>query len=416
MVAPPTPADEAARLDVLRCYRILDTPPEREFDDLARLAAHVAGMPIALVTLVDEKRQWFKARVGLVARETPRDVSFCAHAILRPQEPLVVEEPLTDERFADNPDVTGGLRIRYYAGVPLVSNEGQAVGTLCVVDQAPNRLAPHQLELLRGLARQAVALLELRKAARELDDARQRFAAQEKALALHELVMGVAHEVNNPLAFMRVSAQLAGAELRALEAGELDAGRRKRVERASHHHVRVSEGIERLARVSAVLQRVTRTEHGTARVDAPLSGLVARALPASAPPGVHVRVEPGGDARVRVAEEEVVDAIAALVQNAIESVQGKGGRVVVRASTAQGEAHVDVEDDGVGIAEADRPRVFTPFFTTKAGGMGCSLAIARRVIHDHGGRIAFSSPTGGGCAFRVTLPLAHDESARESAA
>lgn len=164
----PLPPNEEQRLAALRQYQILDTAPENSFDELVRLAAHICGTPIALVSLVDEHRQWFKAKFGVDVQETPRDVAFCAHAILSPKEPLVVPDATQDPRFADNPFVTQEPHIRFYAGVPLVTPEGQALGTLCVVDFQPRQLSPEQLDQLKALAHQVVAQLELRRTLREL--------------------------------------------------------------------------------------------------------------------------------------------------------------------------------------------------------------------------------------------------------
>ncbi len=162
MPAAPLTPDEPARLAALRRLNVLDTPPEAGFDDLTRLAATICGTPVAVVSLVDADRQWFKSCVGLDATETPRDVAFCAHAICRP-ELLVVPDATADERFADNPIVTGEPHIRFYAGMPLVIPGGHAVGTLCVIDYTPRTLTPAQTDALRALARQVVAQLQLRQ-------------------------------------------------------------------------------------------------------------------------------------------------------------------------------------------------------------------------------------------------------------
>lgn len=178
------PTDEQARLAALRRYRILDTEPERAFDDLTMLASHICGTPMALITLIDEDRQWFKSEVGIGVRETERSVAFCTHAI---QHPGIMEVPdaREDPRFRDNPLVTGAPHIRFYAGAPLVTPDGHALGTLCVVDTEPRRLTPEQNRMLDALRRQAQAQLDLRLNLIELEAAlaeRDRAEAEQAAL------------------------------------------------------------------------------------------------------------------------------------------------------------------------------------------------------------------------------------------
>ncbi len=173
---PPVPSDEAERLRSLRSLDILDTPPERAFDALTRLAAHLLRVPIALVSLVDAERQWFKSRYGLDAAETPRDISFCGHAVAD-QLPLIVENALADRRFADNPLVVGALHIRFYAGFPLKLQDGHVVGTLCAIDSAPRTLTGEERELLEMLTGQVVAQLELRRRNLQLAESERRLEA-----------------------------------------------------------------------------------------------------------------------------------------------------------------------------------------------------------------------------------------------
>lgn len=155
------PANEQERLEILRKYEILDTEPEVAFDSMVHLAAYICQTPIAAISLVDENRQWFKAIAGLAAKETSRDVAFCAHAILQ-DEVMIVRDAQKDERFFDNPLVAESPDIRFYAGVPLVTSQGYHLGTLCVIDRIPRTLDVAQLEAIKVLANNVMAHLDLR--------------------------------------------------------------------------------------------------------------------------------------------------------------------------------------------------------------------------------------------------------------
>ncbi len=182
----PIPENEAARLDALHRFRILDTEVEESFDDLAYLASYICGTPIALVNLIDAERQWFKSSVGWDIQESSRDLAFCAHTILEPEEMLIVSDTLQDERFATNPLVTKEPNIRFYAGTPLVTQDGFALGTLCVIDYEPRELSSKQLQALKTLGRQVIQQIELRRNLSDVADAISERKRMEEALAQRE--------------------------------------------------------------------------------------------------------------------------------------------------------------------------------------------------------------------------------------
>jgi signal transduction histidine kinase len=238
--------DEPLRIEALERIGVLDTLPEDSYNDIVALAVRICEVPIALISLIDRERQWFKACIGLDVTETSRDVAFCAHAIRTPDELFIVEDALSDARFCDNPLVLGGPRIRFYAGAPIVTREGHALGTVCVIDTVPRSLSGEQKSALKALARQTASLLQLRlldieraeqtNSLREkimnalADDEREhdKLRQKQRVALIGQLTSGVAHDFNNLLQSVSVSLQLIerkcenAAAVRRYAAGGLD--------------------------------------------------------------------------------------------------------------------------------------------------------------------------------------------------
>ncbi len=174
MKSAPLPADEAIRLEALASYNLLDTLPEEVYDNITRLASEICRTPISAISLIDENRQWLKSKQRIKDDETPREESFCAHAILNPNDIFIVPDARIDERFSDNPSTTGQPPIVFYAGVPLVNPDGLALGSLCVVNNRPRTLTDNQLLSLRALGSLVSTLFELRKTKAELKEAQDK--------------------------------------------------------------------------------------------------------------------------------------------------------------------------------------------------------------------------------------------------
>ncbi|MDB5281869.1 MAG: histidine kinase, partial [Bacteroidota bacterium] len=196
MQSPEILENEAQRLQNLRDYSILDSLPEREYNEITKLASYICETPISMLSLIDEKRQWVKSDFGIEMEDVDRDYAVCSHVINRPLEIMIVPDLRKDIRFHDNPVLLNGSMV-FYAGVPLVSPQGYALGTLCVLDHKPGNLNQLQIDTLKALANQVISLLELRKSKRLLEEAVA--VVEEKNLELERFAFVVAHDIKSPL-------------------------------------------------------------------------------------------------------------------------------------------------------------------------------------------------------------------------
>lgn len=402
----PLPGNEQQRLDALRRLEVLDTPPERAFDDLVTLVSELCGVPIALVSLVDEKRQWFKACIGLRVTETPRDQAFCAHAILD-DKPLVIEDALADERFRDNPLVTSDPSIRFYAGVPLVTENGFALGTLCAIDRVPRSLDQEQLAALSALARQVVRELELRQKVVELKKTQRKLKKTTRRLErsngeLHQFAHIVSHDLQEPL---RTVVGFLGL-LRKRVSDRLDEESLEYIQISVEAAKRMQDQVQGLLEFAGVTGTRGRVEEMN------LDNIVTDVVDSLA-----ASIEEAG-ARVELKELPVVPGrrqlITVVFQNLIGNAikyrrQGTAPEIEVSAHRTDDEWEIRVRDNGGGIEPAYQNRIFDMYFrgngSRVAEGNGLGLALCQRIVSDHGGDIWLERSDAAGSEFRFTLPV-----------
>ena len=398
MIQAPLPQNETERLASLRSCGLLDSKAERDFDDLVQIAAELFEVPVALVSLVDAHRQWFKARFGLEATETARDVAFCSHAIADPEAVLVVEDSLKDPRFVDNPLVTSGPCVRFYAGAPLVTEDGMALGTLCVIDSEPRQFSEDKIRSLRALARQAVAQIELRKRNDVLSAlSRELRSANDD---LRDFTAAAAHDLREPLRKLVTFASLLTDDLDSelSEAAERDLD--LIVDAASRMEHMVA-GLLRLSRSGTMPLQVAEVPLRRC-VDAALKALGARVAETGAT--VEIDALPA----VRGDEALLTQLFQNLVSNALKFIAGREPKLRVTCVEEEGSRVYGVRDNGIGIEEGDVSAILAPFKRLHARadypGSGMGLAICHKIVERHGGRIWVESQPGVGSHFQFTLP------------
>lgn len=411
----PLPFNEDFRQAVLDSYGVLDSPPEQQFDRLTRLAVHQFGVPIALISLVDRERQWFKSRQGLEAEETPRELAFCAHAILC-DEPLVVPNATEDPRFSGNPLVTGAANIRFYAGAPLIAPEGARLGTFCIIDRKA-RGNPEQevVQALQDFAALTVDLLQLRRglaastteAAQKLERAARAADAGERAKRQFMAIAG--HELRTPL-----NAIMGFSEL-------LSAPNGQQMEPARHEQyvAAIRSAGDRLSRVVDSVLSYSQAERGELELHEEVfdpADVLGDCLNACAGDaalknlGLSIAVEAASLPLLRADRLQTEQMLLQLLSNAIEA-SPEGGFVTAGVERdSDGALVLSVCDDGPGIGDQDLPRALKAFSQISEGlgrtgeGMGLGLPLTQRLIELHGGSFGIGRQADGGTRAVLRFP------------
>ena len=400
-IAPPT-TNEAARLKALYDYDVLDTDAEKIFDDLTQLAAQICDTPITLISLVDPNRQWFKSKVGLDAEETSRDIAFCAHAIHQ-KEIFEVQDTLKDQRFFDNPLVTSAPNIRFYAGTPLVSHDGHAIGTLCVIDDKPNKLTRDQRQALEVLGRSVISQMELRKKIKELKQAN---------IHKTEFLSNMSHELRTPLnAIIGFS---------RLMLDDIDIEHHKLPAKFSEYISHIDYSGKRLLSVVNSVIDLNKIEAGMMQVQIELTcirefikdleGMLAITA-TEKDVAFSVNVSDNLPTHLAIDQAKTSQIITNLVHNAIKFTDS-GKWVKVEFSLSNENFVISVADQGAGISSIDQTKLFGKFQQVgqakSSEGSGLGLSIIQGLVELLGGTIKVLSTLGSGSIFKVMLPLQND--------
>lgn len=429
MIAPDIPKNELARIQALESYNILDTLSDQEYDDFTKIAAQICGTPIALISLIDHNRQWFKSRVGLDAPETPRDISFCGHAINTPEELFEVTDSTKDIRFFDNPLVISDPHVIFYLGAPLVTPNGEAIGTLCVIDHQPREISQNAKDTLELLSRQVITKLELRKRNVELENinnqlnvevenrkkkeqelviARDQAIQAEKAKDL--FLSNMSHEIRTPLnGIIGITQLFLDDQSFPKQHIELF----KLVDFSANHLLRVINDILDFSKIKNGKLIFEQIDFNFNQF---LENIRCMFSVKAEEKGIRLTLknDKAIPTIIRGDANRLGQILLNLVGNAVKFTEE--GEVALEtvllnqtASTLQ--IRFDIKDTGIGIPENKLNHVFDQFaqsdnsISRKFGGTGLGLAITKSLIEQFGGTIKVESTLGVGSTFSFSIPF-----------
>ena len=397
MIKARLPENEVQRIEALRSYEILDSLPELDFDAITLIASQICNVPIALISFVDEDRQWFKSNLGLGVSETHRDYAFCAHAILNQENDFEVKDTSLDPRFFDNPLVTDGPQIKYYSGVPLVNKDGFALGTLCVIDKQPRELTFEQKKALRALSLQVIGQLELRRNLKKLQEANEQLQSKNDQIKRFSYI--VSHDIKAPIRGMKSVAEI------ILE------------DNAESLNEDVIKGLHLIKNRAEQLTNL-------------VNGIVSHSLLEDE----HVKMETiylpefienifslidipkDVSLKHKILLNEIKtdgtylhQIIQNLVNNALKYNDKEKVEVLLTIYAEADKVILSVKDNGIGICENDQKKIFDLFqtFVSKdrngLKGSGIGLSTVKRLVEKLDGEISVKSEVNIGSEFRVVL-------------
>lgn len=432
---------ELQRLAALQAYQITDTLNEKDYDDIAKLASAICGTPMSLVTFVDEKWQWFKARVGTEFSGTPREIAFCEYTIKAADEVMIVEDATTDVRFANNPLVTQDPNIRFYAGAPFTTDDGFTLGTVCVIDMVPRTLTPHQTEALQILSRQVSTLLKTRKMNIELASKNQFLNGRNEIMIgeveqlqdqlqviaaehIHEISQKNAEltRINRELeAFAYISSHDLQEPLRKIQTFSswlIESESDRLSQRGNEYLIKIGTSAGRMQRLIGDLLHYSRISMSAMRFEElELKDVVAPVIDDLQQEilSKNARIDIFGTGRLFVVGYQFQQVFYNLLSNALKfSRVDCAPQISITLSHETfgdaGEPHfcITFADNGVGFDNQYCEQIFSLFQRlgneTKVAGTGIGLTIVRKIVSNHGGTITAKGSPNQGATFTIKIP------------
>jgi len=396
MIKFPYPANEKERLSVLAGYDLMDSGVDKEFDAIAGIAAAICGIPISLITFIDDKRQYFKSHIGTDFTENQRELSFCTHAIASSEDIMIVQDATKDVRFANNPMVTGPAKLVFYAGVPLINEDGYALGTICVIDQKVHDLSAEQVAALKSLALQVVDKIELKRKVAKLEKANREL--MNSNVLIQKFASMAAHDIKNPLSSMLLTSQL----LRASTEKVGDERSLKLID------INITSTRTLLSLVDEMLEYskspgslIARKQHINLRnLFDRLKNLVQ--VPANFRIDFHSPLT-----EIYYSVIAIEQILLNLISNAIRYNDKAEGKVIVSILDVDNHYMLEVADNGVGIAPEFHQQIFSANFTLNQAdrfeqkGTGIGLSTVKDLVNVLNGDIQLKSQLGAGSVFTV---------------
>ena len=404
MIKPEMPKNEKGRLENLKSYQILDTLPEKEYDEITYLASQICDTPISLISLIDETRQWFKSHHGLSATETPKEYAFCAHAINDPDNILIVPDSRIDERFHDNPLVTGDPYVIFYVGIPLVTPMGYSLGTLCVIDNKPKELDELQIKALKALSNQLIKLLELRISLIELRKSEEKL--KELNATKDRLFSIIGHDLRGPISSFKLIIDMMIDDCDLSDSVTL-MGILQGIQKSAGSTYDLLENL--LAWARSQQNEIVFSPEKIA-LDEVVSKTIDLLSNICKDKEIVINNYVTESTTVYADKNMLMTVLRNLISNAIKFTP-KGKQIQVFANRTQNEHLITVKDNGTGIKPENLGKLFkitehlTTYGTNGEKGSGLGLLLCKDLIGKHNGNIWVESELGKGSTFIFTLPI-----------